>query len=187
MEAELVVHGKTFEMYHSAKGLDFAVGLLAKQLNSKFSLAKPNENGVLVVGLLNGVFVFLADLVRKLNFQHSIQLVKVKSYNGMESSGMPEIQGNLAEETIKGNDILLVDDIADTGTTIRFMTQYLQNLGAKSVTTVVMFAKPKYFSNQDNPKLDYIGERIPNEFVIGYGLDFDEVGRGLPDLWKLKY
>ena len=177
------VHGKTFELYHSAKGIDFAVGLLAKQINSKFSLAKPNEGGVLVVGLLNGVFVFLADLVRKLNFQHSIQLVKVKSYTGMESSGMPEIQGNLSD--IKGRDILLVDDIADTGTTIRFMKQHLQSLGANSVSTVVMFAKPKYFLHEDNPKLDYIGERIPNEFVIGYGLDYDEVGRGLPDLWKV--
>ncbi len=142
----------------------------------------PGMERPFALGVLNGSFVFAADLLRELDAELPIHFVKYASYAGTESTGEVRQMLGLAVD-VRDRDVLVIEDIVDTGLTMKSMIGYLEGLGARSVKVVTMFCKPEVF--QGAFPLDYVGREIPNRFVVGYGLDYDEMGRALPDLYIL--
>ena len=138
----------------------------------------------LFVGVLKGCFLFMADIIRACQLQSEIEFIAVSSYgNATESSGKPQITRDLGQD-ITGRDLIVVEDILDSGNTLFFLAQYFMAKGANSVTIVTLFDKPE---RREKPiKADYIGFQVPNEFVVGYGLDYGQRYRNLPYVGVLK-
>lgn len=131
-----------------------------------------------IVGVLTGCLVFLADLIRRLDLPLRIALVQASSYRGATTTpGVLHVQDDLLPD-LKGRDILLLDDILDTGKTLNHMVKYLRTLGTASVRTAVLLRKEGRQEVAIEP--DFVGFTIPNEFVVGYGLDYDDEYRNLP-------
>ena len=137
----------------------------------------------LVLGVLKGSFIFMADLIRYLDFPLEIELIRLSSYfNGEQSSGEVKVVQGL-RTPIKDRDILIVEDIVDTGLTISFLMDYLRKKKPTSLKLCVLTDKP---SRHKKPvAIDYLGLTVPNKFIVGYGLDWDEKFRNLPDICVL--
>lgn len=139
----------------------------------------------LMIGALTGAVVLLADLVRRLEFPLTVEFVKVRSYGGSaESSG--ELAWDLEPDaaTLAGRHVVIVEDIADTGVTLRELRAQLLAKGAASVAVAVLLDKPE--RRKVDVQLEYVGLTIPDEFVVGYGLDFDQRFRNLPYVGVLR-
>ncbi len=138
----------------------------------------------LLVGVLKGAFVFMADLIRALDMPLTLDFVRVSTYGRRtESSGKPRlVQG--VRSPIKGQHILVVEDIVDTGITTNYLLDYLRQKGAASVKLCALLSKPA--RRQVEVSVDYLGFTIPDAFVVGYGLDFDQRYRNLPDICVLE-
>ncbi|MFY7929109.1 MAG: hypoxanthine phosphoribosyltransferase [Oligoflexus sp.] len=132
-----------------------------------------------VVGVLKGSFMFLADLVRSLTIDCQVEFIGVASYEGMHSTGHVRITNDLTLD-IEGKDVLLVEDIIDTGTTIDYLLRTFQVRAPRSLKVCCLLSKPE--AHQVKIDIDYTGFEIGKEFVIGYGLDLDGRFRNLPDL-----
>lgn len=152
-----------------------------EQLAKEVAHAYPN--GALLVGVLKGSFVFLADLVRRLPPTFSVDFLGVRSYQGMESTGAVEITLDLGAD-ITGRDVLIVEDIVDTGLTLDYLVRLLRSRGPKSLRVLALFFKVEAHTGQFKP--DWVGFEIPSTFVVGYGMDVDERFRGLQDVveWR---
>lgn len=135
-----------------------------------------------VVGVLKGSFIFVADLLRQITTPLQVDFIGLSSYKGTESTNIVKITKELGVD-IKGRDILIVEDIIDTGTTISFLIPYLKQRGPSSIKVCSFLTKPGA-KKVDYP-LDYFGFQISNEFVVGYGLDYNEQYRGLPHVYQL--
>lgn len=136
-----------------------------------------------IVALLNGTVMFLADLMRRLEFPLQLDLMGVSSYRGGTASGRLEFTRPL-KLSVRDRHVLLVDDILDTGKTLRAVTAELASLGAASVKTCVLLDKPA--GRVGEFAADYVGFQVPHLFVVGYGLDYDEKYRNLPFVGVLK-
>lgn len=133
---------------------------------------------ITIVGVLTGCLVFMADLIRGLDMRLKIALVQASSYRGKATTaGTLHVQDDLLPE-LKGRHVLLIDDILDTGATLKHMVEHLQSLGVASVKTAVLLHKRERQQVALEP--DFVGFNIPNEFVVGYGLDYDDEYRNLP-------
>lgn len=140
---------------------------------------------LVLLGILKGSIPFLADLMKKVKTNPEIELMKVSSYgNGTKSSGSIKIQFDWQRDGIEECDIIVVEDIIDSGRTLSYLCEYLKQKGAKSVRTCTMLDKPSRREVDFVP--DYCGYTVPDEFVIGYGLDYDEMYRALPYIGVLK-
>lgn len=137
------------------------------------------ERDLLLVGILKGAVVFLADLMRKIELPVSYDFMDVSSYEGSTTTGEVRILKDLST-SVEGKDILIVEDIIDTGLTLNYLTKVLQERGAQSVSIVTLLSKPK--RRRINVFVKYVGFEIPDEFVIGYGMDYDDKYRNLPDI-----
>jgi len=155
------------------------VGELAAEIRADYAGRHP-----ILIGVLKGSFVFMADLIRELNMPMEIDFIGLSSYgSGTESSGKVEIVGGL-KASLETRDVLVVEDIADTGTSLSFLLDYLRKRNPSSLKVCAIFNKP---SRRKVPlTIDYLGFDIPDRFVVGYGLDFDEKYRYLPDLCVLE-
>jgi hypoxanthine phosphoribosyltransferase len=129
------------------------------------------------IGVLKGSTVFLADLIREIDIPLEIDFLGVSSYLGTTSSGVVRITHDL-RSSIEGRHVLIVEDIVDTGLTLSYLLRNLQSRNPKSLRVATLLDKPS--RRQVNVSIDYIGFQIPDEFVIGYGLDLDELYRNLP-------
>ena len=136
------------------------------------------------VGVLKGCFIFMADLVRATQIKSEIEFIGVSSYNnGTKSSGVVQITRDLQRD-ISGRDIIIVEDILDSGNTLYFLTEYLKTKGAASVTIATLLDKP---ARREKPiTADYAGFEVPDEFVVGYGLDYCQQYRNMPYIGVLK-
>lgn len=133
---------------------------------------------VLVIGILKGAFVFCADLMRNLTVSTNVDFMAVSSYgNSTESSGVIRIVKDL-EASVEGRHVLLVEDIVDSGLTLRYLREYLEHQRPASLKCCVLLDKPT--RRKTNVVVDYIGFQIPDEFIVGYGIDFAERYRELP-------
>ena len=154
------------EILVSETEIEGKVQEIADILNKEFKNKEP-----LIIGLLTGAFIFCADLLRKLNFDYDFEFIKAKSYlNSTESSGNVHIEP--LKFSVQDRDIILVDDILDTGHTMHALIDKLMSEGAKSVTSVVLFNKDA--RRKKDIKADIIGFDIDNYYLIGYGMDDDE-------------
>lgn len=171
------IHDQKFEVFISSEKIKQRVRELAKQINEDYFDKKP-----LFLSILNGAFVFTADLIREITLPVEISFIKLKSYRRMETSGkVKELLG--LEHNIFNREIIIIEDIVDTGKTLSHVLEEFNELGAKSIEVLTLLHKPN--SNNNPINLKYVGFEIPNEFVIGYGLDYDEYGRNLKDIYKI--
>ena len=143
-----------------------------------------HDKNPLFVGVLKGCFIFMADLVRAAQLKSELEFIGVSSYhNGTKSSGVVQITRDLQED-INGRDIIIVEDILDSGNTLVFLKNYLMAKGAASITIVTLLDKPS--RREKAITADYIGFVVPDEFVVGYGLDYAQQYRNMPYIGVLK-
>ena len=162
--------------------LDEITTRLAKEIDADYS---GEDKHLLMVCILKGSMVFMGDLMKKLTVPLEIDCMKVSSYgSGTCSSGTVHIILDLMRNDLEKCDILIVEDIIDSGKTLSYLTDYLKRKGARSIKTVTLLDKPSRRVVDYTP--NYIGLEIPDEFVIGYGLDYDENYRALPYVGILK-
>lgn len=154
-----------------------AVKNVAAQINSDLSDTNP-----LFICVLNGAFMFAADLMKEINFPCEITFIKLSSYEGLYTSGsVKEIIG--LNESVVGRNVVVVEDIVDTGITMERILESLIAKGAKDIHVATFLQKPDAL--QRNIKIDYIAMKIPNDFIVGYGLDYDGYGRNLKDIYTV--
>ena len=143
-----------------------------------------HDKNPLFVGVLKGCFIFMADLVRAAQLKSELEFIGVSSYqNGTKSSGVVQITRDLQED-INGRDVIIVEDILDSGNTLEFLKKYLVAKGAASVTIVTLLDKPS--RREKAITADYAGFVVPDEFVVGYGLDYAQQYRNMPYIGVLK-
>lgn len=142
------------------------------------------DKNPMFVGVLNGCFIFMADLVRAAQLKSELEFIGVSSYkNSTKSSGVVQITRDLQRD-ISGRNIIIVEDILDSGNTLAFLKNYLMTKGAASITIATLLDKP---ARREKPiKADYIGFVVPDEFVVGYGLDYAQQYRNMPYIGVLK-
>ena len=164
------------------KELDSLVTKVAGEIDRDFAKA---EGRLLLLAILKGSVVFMGDLMKKIQSPVEIDFMKVSSYGaGTVSSGTINIFLDLQRKDIGDCNIVVVEDIVDSGRTLSYLTDYLKLKGAKSVRTCTLLDKPSRREVDFQP--DYVGREIPDEFVVGYGLDYDEKYRALPYVGILK-
>ncbi len=169
---------KIFVSYISEKKIDQAVQRVAGRINADLAGRRP-----LFLVVLNGSFLFAADLVRDVKTECEISFVKLASYEGTESSGkIKELVG--LNENIAGRDVIIVEDIVDTGNTIVHIVGQLKKMEPASIRIATLLFKPDAYK-KDIP-VDYRGLEIPNAFIVGYGLDYNGLGRNLRDIYVIK-
>ena len=175
---DIKLHDKTFEIYIPETEIAKIVLNIADQINNS-GIEKP-----LFIAVLNGSFLFAADVIRKITIPNSeISFVKLASYEGTESTGkVNELIG--LNQDLKGRNVIILEDIIDTGNTLTTLTQMIEKKENSSLKIATLLYKPEAYTKEIS--IDYIGKSIPNKFVVGYGLDYDEIGRNLPHIYKLK-
>lgn len=173
---------------HSGKKLEEII--TEEQINSRVKeiaqeISKDLKGKIpIIIGVLNGSFLFLADLVRNLDIDFEVDFLKISSYgNSTKSSGTVRLLKDVSAD-ITGRDVIVVEDIVDTGLSLAFLKHRLEEAGPRSVRFVTCLFKPDIAKL--NFKIDYIGFSIPNRFVVGYGLDMDQKFRGLPSIYAFK-
>ena len=153
------------------------VKVVADRINHDFKDKNP-----LFLAVLNGAFVFAADLMREITIPCEISFVKLASYQGTTSTGtIREVIG--INEDLTGRDVIIVEDIVDTGLTIKRMMVSLGTRNPKSVHVCTLLLKPEKL--QEDIDIEYVAFRIPNEFILGYGLDYDQQARNLRDIYTI--
>ena len=141
------------------------------------------DKNPMFLGVLKGCFVFMADLIRRFDAPCSMDFMAVSSYEGTSTTGAVKITKDLSQD-IHNRHVIIVEDILDTGTTLSYLKKYLMNREPASITLCTMFDKPE--RRKTEIQADYCGFTIPDAFVVGYGLDYNEKYRNLPDLGILK-
>ncbi len=159
--------------------IDSAVKRLASEIASDY-----HDKNPLLIGILKGSFVFLADLVRQLDFPLEIDFIRLSSYgSGQQTSGKVKVVQGL-RSVVRGRHVLVVEDIVDTGITVAFLMDYLKKKKTVSSRLCALTDKP---SRRRVPvTIDYLGFNVPDKFLVGYGLDYDEKYRNLPDICILE-
>lgn len=170
---------KTFELFLSSYQLDEIVKTLAEDINKQYENV---QEDIILVGILNGSFVFISDLVRKLSFEFEVEFAKLKSYDGTESTGDIDIVLDVPV-SIEGKHIIIIEDIVDTGLTIEEFINNVKRKNPLSVKTCTLLSKPEV--HNDIIDIDFVGLEISPEFVIGYGLDINGLGRQLSGVYRL--
>jgi hypoxanthine phosphoribosyltransferase len=161
-----------------------AIGARVCELGADISSAYAGRNPVLLV-VLKGSFIFAADLSRAVSTEHELHFIRAKSYVGETSSGEVEVTG-LDGVDLAGRDVLVVEDIVDTGLTILALMGKLRRLGASSVEACTLLQKETVRRKAETPAVKWVAFRIPDKFVVGYGLDYDQRLRHLPFVGVMK-
>ncbi len=173
------LHNKYFEMFISENEINAIIHTMAKNIN-ELRISDP-----LFIAVLNGSFLFAADVMRKINIPNAeISFIKLTSYSGTKSTGdvnkLIGINGD-----ISGRNIIILEDIIDTGITLEKIMSLLKKENVAEIKVATLLFKPKAYKKDIT--INFIGKSIPNDFVVGYGLDYDEIGRNLPHIYKLKH
>ncbi len=171
------LHDKEFDTYLSEKDIQEKIRLIADQLNKDYEGKKP-----LFIAILNGAFMFAADLFKYVTIDAEICFIKLASYRGMKSSGNVITAIGL-DQDLYDRDVIIVEDIVDTGKTLSEFLPKLDHQQPRSLKIAALLHKPE--ATQFPLTIDYIGFSIPNKFVVGYGLDYDGLGRNLKEIYQL--
>ncbi len=171
------VKDKEFEISISSATIETAVQRMADEINRDYADKSP-----LFLAILNGSFVFAADLIRKVTIPCQISFVKLASYSGTTSTNQVREMIGLNED-IAGRHIIILEDIVDSGITLDHLIHDLEKLNPADVKVACFTFKPEAFKKTF--RIDYLGISIPNDFIVGYGLDYDGFGRNLPDIYKI--
>lgn len=174
----ITIKDLSFTPYISEADLQESVLQVAHKINQDYNGKSP-----LFLGVLNGSFMFIGDLMKWISVDCFISFIKLASYEGTQSTGMVNELIGLNED-IEGRDIVLIEDIVDTGNTLEKLYQILEKKNPKSIKIATLLYKPEAYKK--SYKIDYVGKEIPNAFVLGYGLDYDGLGRNLSSIYVLK-
>lgn len=176
------MHKDVARILISEEEIDKIITRIASEIDRDYA---SEDKRLVLLCILKGSIVFMGELMKKLTVPVEIECMKVSSYgSGTSTSGNVKIHLDIMREDLDKCDILVIEDIIDSGVTLTFLTKYLKDKGAKSVRTCTLLDKPVRRKVEFTP--DYIGCEIPDEFVIGYGLDYDEKYRALPYVAILK-
>lgn len=171
------IHDKYFEPFIRFEKIDNAINKIADNINSDIKGRTP-----IFLVILNGSFMFAGDLLKKIDLSCEVSFVKLASYVGTKSTKkVKQLIG--FNEDIKGRTIIIVEDIVDSGITMEIVLGQLESMGAADVRIATLLFKPNAF--EKSYKIDYVGIEIPNDFIVGYGLDYNNQGRNLRDIYKI--
>ena len=174
----ITLKDKSFEVFIPETEIAAIVHSMANQVNNS-GIKNP-----LFIAVLNGSFLFAADIMRKINIPNcEISFIKLSSYLGTESTGEVNELIGLGQD-IKNRNIVILEDIIDTGITLEKIIILLEKEEVADIKVATLLFKPEAYKK--DIEIDFIGKSIPNDFVVGYGLDYDEIGRNLPHIYKLK-
>lgn len=174
---KIEIEEKEFDQLLEYDQIKKRIRFLGIQLNVDY------ENRVPVfLGVLNGSFIFMADLIKEINISSEISFVKVSSYNGSDTTSgvVKEVIG--LDLDLKNRDVIIVEDIVDTGITLSYLIEKVKAQNPASIAVCTLLLKP--LSLQKEIDIDYVGFEIQNEFVVGYGLDYKGLGRNLTDIYR---
>jgi hypoxanthine phosphoribosyltransferase len=171
------IHDKEFSISIPAKEIQERISKIGSRLSSDFEGKRP-----LFIAVLNGSFLFAADLLKNVSCECEITFVRVSSYAGTKSTGQVRNLVGL-NESIEGRSIILVEDIVDTGDTAMYLINELKKERPSEIKIASLLLKPKALKH--DLKVDYTGFEVPNDFLVGYGLDYDGLGRNLNDIYTL--
>lgn len=168
---------QNFKIFIPSEKITLRIREMALQINEDYFDKNP-----LFLSILNGAFIFTADIFREITIPAEVSFIKLKSYRRMETSGkVKELLG--LEHNIFNRNIVIIEDIVDTGKTLTHILEEFNELGAKSIEILTLLHKPEV--SKTPMDLKYVGFEIPNKFVVGYGLDYDGYGRNLKDIYKV--
>ena len=175
---EVNLKDKTFEVFISDTEIAAMVHSIANQINNS------GVKDPLFIAVMNGAFLFAADVMRNISISNAeISFIKLSSYEGTETTGkVDELIG--VSDDISGRNIIVLEDIIDTGITLEKIISLLKKEEVEDIKVATLLFKPDAYTKDIH--IDFIGKSIPNDFVVGYGLDYDEIGRNLPHIYKLK-
>lgn len=171
------IKDKEFVPFIGKEAIEERIKFLAEQISEEYANRTP-----LFIAILNGSFMFAADLLKKINIDCELCFIRVKSYENLQSSGSVKQLIGL-DKNIRNRDIVVVEDIIDTGLTMKEIIKELRILQPKSIKIASLLSKPT--AHQTPIDIDFIGFEIEDKFVIGYGLDYDEMGRNLEEILVL--
>src|SRR5690606_18067889 len=172
------LHNKEFKPFISAKEIDAATQKMVDKISKEIGDIVP-----VFVGILNGSFMFVSDFVKKYPKHCEVTFIKLASYEGVKST--EDIQRLIGlTQNLKGRTVIVLEDIIDTGNTLAEVHRIFKNENVKSLKIATLFYKPEAYKKDF--KIHYIGIKIPNKFIVGYGLDYDGLGRNLPEVYQIK-
>lgn len=177
MSHSIRIHDKVFSPYLTSEIIIERIAALAQQIETENHGAKP----VFLV-VLNGAFLFAAELIKRTNLHCEVEFVRLASYSGLSSTGDVKTLLGLGTN-IEGRDVIVIEDIVDTGNTIRQLFEQLTRMHANSIKIATLLYKPDAYQGFVN--LDYVGFEIPDDFVVGFGLDYDGYGRNINGIYKI--
>ncbi|GAA0878469.1 hypoxanthine phosphoribosyltransferase [Algoriphagus jejuensis] len=174
---KIKVKDLSFELMISEEEIKAKMSEIGRLISKEFS-----GEELVLLGVLNGSFIVMADLARAIDLQVSVEFLRISSYSGTNSTGQVKSLLGLTTD-LKGKNVLIVEDIVDTGISMNYLISELSKHNTKRLRIATFLFKKDAF--QFNYGLDYVGFEIPNKFVVGYGLDYDGLGRNLPNLYQL--
>jgi hypoxanthine phosphoribosyltransferase len=172
------LHDKQFVPFISAKEIAFAIEKMVAQVEDDFADEIP-----VFIGVLNGSFMVVSDFMKSYKKPCEVSFIKLASYEGTSSTNEVKQLIGLNED-LTGRTVVVIEDIVDTGNTLVELEKLFKKQNVKSFKIATLFFKPEAYKK--DIKIDYVGIRIPNKFIVGFGLDYDGLGRNLPDVYKLK-
>jgi hypoxanthine phosphoribosyltransferase len=174
---QVTIEDKTFGIYIQDQDIQQAIQTIANEINVLYTDKKP-----IFISVLNGAFMFTADLLKKIEVPCELSFIKLSSYSGTTSTGtVKEIVG--LQEEIVGRDVIVIEDIIDTGITMQKIISQLGLKNPSSIRIATLLLKPDSVKVPIKP--DFVCFSIPDKFVVGYGLDLNGIGRNLPDIYQL--
>ena len=172
------IKDKSFKILIREEDLQARIAQMAKEINKDYKDKEP-----LFIGILNGCFMFISDIMKEIKLTSKVSFVKLASYTEMVSSGAVKQLIGLNENIFK-KDVIILEDIIDSGNTIASVVEEFNERGAASVSVATLLLKPEALKT--DVEIKYVGFEIGNEFVVGYGLDYDGLGRNTRDIYQLK-
>ena len=176
---EIQLHNKKFIPYIDKEKIAGAVKKLAEEIEEY-----AQDDTIVFVIVLKGAYIFAADLAKNYTKKAVFEFYRLKSYEGTASSGEVKILVDIDKELIQGKNVVVLEDIIDTGNTLEKILEELQAKKPASLKIATLFFKPEAYTK--SYPIDFIGMEIPNKFIVGYGLDYDELGRNIPEIYRLK-
>ncbi len=174
---KIIVNHKSFELYLTSGLIQARIAEIANDLNDDLKNKSP-----LFIGILNGCFMFASDLLKQVVIDAQVSFLKLASYQGTKTTGVvKELIG--LNHSITDRNVVILEDIVDTGVTLEHIVNQLSEYNPASLKIVTLILKPSSYTK--DIKLDYVGFKIPNDFIIGYGLDYEGYGRNLKDIYKI--
>lgn len=174
----VMCRGERFRLFIDEETIQARIREIGQQINAEYAGKRP-----ILIGVLNGAFMFLSDLMKVIDVECEVDFIKLSSYGAAKISSGRVYELKSIDANLEGRDVIVVEDIVDTGLSMDYMLERLYAYNPASIKTATLLHK--YDATQIDVQLDYVGFRVENLFVLGYGLDYGQLGRNLPEIYIL--